>query len=269
MDEMNGTLSRSRGRVTSGDGTPIAYERRGEGAPVILVGGALCTGETERPLAELLAPRFSVVTYDRRGRGGSGDTGPYTVEREIDDLAALIDEVGGPVAVHGTSSGGALALAAAAAGLPIDRLSVYEPPFSAEAGGRETFGDHRRRLTGLLDRGRRAAALELFLADAMAPEALAGMRRSEMWPRLEAVAHTLAYDHAVLGDGGVPTERLGRIHACVLVVDGGSSPAWMRRAARGVSTALPRGRHRTLTGQTHMVAPHVLAPVLEEFYEEE
>ncbi|MEU6877793.1 alpha/beta fold hydrolase [Streptomyces sp. NPDC046712] len=269
MDEMNGTPSRSRGRVTSGDGTRIVYERRGEGAPVILVGGALCTGASERPLAELLAARFSVVTYDRRGRGGSGDTGPYTVEREIDDLAALIHEVGDRVAVHGTSSGGALALAAAEAGVPIDRLSVYEPPFSAESGARETFAAHRRRLTGLLDRGQRAAAVELFLADAMAPEALAGMRGSEAWPRLEAVAHTLAYDHAVLGDGAVPAAWLGRVHARVLVVDGGASPAWMRRAARVVSAALPRARHRTLTGQTHLVGPHVLAPVLEEFYEED
>ncbi|WP_329115623.1 alpha/beta fold hydrolase [Streptomyces sp. NBC_01353] len=269
MDEVNSTLSRSRGRVTSGDGTRIAYERRGEGQPVILVGGALCTAETEAPLADLLAPRFSVVSYDRRGRGGSGDTGPYTVEREIDDLAALIDEVGGRVIVHGTSSGGALALAAAGAGLPIDRLSVYEPPFSAEAGARETYAAHRRRLMELLDRGQRAAALELFLADAMPPGAPAGMRGGAEWARLEAVAHTLAYDHAVLGDGAVPAKRLRRVHARVLVVDGGASPAWMRRAAHVVSTSLPRGRHRTLTGQTHQVAPHVLAPALEEFFEEE
>ncbi|MFE5483533.1 alpha/beta fold hydrolase [Streptomyces sp. NPDC056527] len=269
MDEVNSTLSRSPGRVTSGDGTRIAYERRGEGQPVILVGGALCTAETEAPLADLLAPRFSVVTYDRRGRGGSGDTGPYTVEREIDDLAALADAVGGRVMVHGTSSGGALALAAAGAGLPIDRLSVYEPPFSAEPGACRTYAAHRRRLTGLLDRGQRAAALELFLADAMPPGALAGMRGGAEWPRLEAVAHTLAYDHAVLGDGAVPAKCLRRVHARVLVVDGGASPAWMRRAAHHVSTALPHGRHRTLTGQTHQVAPHVLAPALEEFFGEE
>ncbi|MET9435909.1 alpha/beta fold hydrolase [Streptomyces sp. NPDC006551] len=269
MDEASSTLSRARGRVTSGDGTRIAYERQGEGPPLIVVSGALCTAGGERPLADLLAPHFSVVTYDRRGRGGSGDTGPYAVEREIDDLAALIEEAGGDAYVHGMSSGGALALAAVAAGLPVERLSVYEPPYSADSGARETYAAHRRRLTGLLDRGQRAAALELFLADAMAPEALAGMRRSAAWPGLEAVAHTLAYDHAVLGDGLVPYGRLGGVHARVLVVDGGASPAWMRRAALAVSTALPRGRHRTLTGQTHVVAPHVLAPALEEFFTEE
>ncbi|MGW0467376.1 alpha/beta fold hydrolase [Streptomyces sp. NPDC003027] len=271
MDEASSTLNRARGRVTSGDGTRIAYERYGEGPPLIVVSGALCTAEGERPLAGLLARHFSVVTYDRRGRGRSGDTGTYAVEREIDDLAALIEEVGGggDTYVHGMASGGALALAAAAAGLPVERLSVYEPPYAADSGARETHAAHGRRLTGLLDRGRRTAALELFLADAMAPEALAGMRRSAMWPGLEAVAHTLAYDHAVLGDGVVPYERLGRVHARVLVVGGGASPARTRRAALAVSTALPRGRHRTLTGQTQVVAPHVLAPVLQEFFTEE
>ncbi|MGW6566804.1 alpha/beta fold hydrolase [Streptomyces sp. NPDC054975] len=261
MDEMSGTLSRVRGRVRSADGTAIAYERLGEGAPVILVSGALGTGATERPLADLLAPRHAVVTYDRRGRGGSGDTGPYGVEREIEDLAALIGEVGGRAFVHGVSSGGALALAAAEAGVAVERLSVFEPPFSVEAGAREAFAARRRRLAGLLERGQRGAALELFLAEA--PQAGPAL------PQLEAVAHTLAYDHAVLGDGTVPAARLGRVHARVLVVDGGASPAGTRRAAMEVSTALPRGRHRTLTGQTHQVAPHVLAPVLADFFEEE
>ncbi|MFJ8669308.1 alpha/beta fold hydrolase [Streptomyces sp. NPDC093600] len=269
MDEASSTLNRARGRVISGDGTRIAYERYGEGPPLIVVSGALCAAEGERPLAELLAPHFSVVTYDRRGRGGSGDTGPYSVEREIDDLATLTEEAGGDAYVHGMASGGALALAAAAAGLPVERLSVYEPPYAADSGARETHAAHGRRLTGLLDRGRRTAALELFLADAMAPEALAHMRRSAMWPGLEALAHTLAYDHAVLGDGVVPYERLARVHTRVLVVGGGASPTRTRRAALAVATALPRGRHRTLTGQTQVVAPQVLAPVLEEFFTEE
>ncbi|MFF8608255.1 alpha/beta fold hydrolase [Streptomyces sp. NPDC015346] len=283
MDEVSSTLSRVRGRVVSGDGTRIAYERRGEGPPLILVSGALCTAESDRPLAELLAPHFSVVTYDRRGRGGSGDTRPgrpYAVEREIDDLAALLDVAGGRAGVHGTSSGGALALAAAEAGLPVGQLSVYEPPFSAEAGGgggggaRETHAAHGRRLAGLLERGERGAALELFRelfpelfpADAVPPGAPAGSLGSTAWPALEAVAHTLAHDHAVLGDGTVPVERLARVHARVLVVDGGASPAPTRRAARLVATSLPRGRHRTLTGQTHAVAPQVLAPVLDDFH---
>ncbi|MFF9014628.1 alpha/beta fold hydrolase [Streptomyces sp. NPDC014870] len=202
MEETSGTSGRVRGRVRSADGTPIAYERRGEGTPVIVVGGASGTADTERALADLLAPRHAVVTYERRGRG---------VEREeIDDLAALLREVGGRAFVHGIASGGELALAAVAAGLPVERLSVFEPPFPAEAGSE-----------GGSETGSEAAA------------------------------------------------RLGRVHARVLVVDGGASPAPTRRAAMGLSAALPRARHRTLTGQTHEVAPHVLAPVLEDFYEEE
>ncbi|MFC8275091.1 alpha/beta fold hydrolase [Streptomyces sp. NPDC057271] len=261
MDEMSGTPHRVRGRVRSADGTRIAYERRGEGVPVILVGGALSTAGTEQPLADLLAPHYAVVTYDRRGRGGSGDTGPYGVRREIDDLAALIDEVGGRAFVHGVSSGGALALAAAGGGVPIERLSVFEPPFSTEAGARDAFAWQRRRLAGLLDRGQHGAAVEMFLGEGAGP--------AREGPRVEAVAHTLVYDHEVLGDGTVPAARLGRVHTRVLVVDGGSSPARTRRAALAIAKALPRGRHRTLTGQTHQVAPHVLAPVLEDFFEEE
>ncbi|MFF7179091.1 alpha/beta fold hydrolase [Streptomyces sp. NPDC008121] len=272
MDEASSTLSRARGRVRSGDGTRIAYERHGEGPWVIVVSGALGTAAEERALAGLLAPRFSVVTYDRRGRGGSGDTGPYAVEREIDDLAALVTlagEAGDGVCVHGTASGGALALTAAAAGLPIGRLSVYEPPYATDPEAGEAHAVLGRRLAGLLGRGRRGDALDLFLADAMAPGALTALRGSPAWPGLEALAPTLAYDHAILGDGQVPYERLTAVHARVLVVDGGFSPAGTRRAAGLVSTALPRGRHRTLTGQTHLVAPHVLAPVLEDFFTEE
>ncbi|MEU8526281.1 alpha/beta fold hydrolase [Streptomyces sp. NPDC048629] len=269
MDEVNSTLSRSRGQVTAPDGTRIAYERYGDGPPLVLVSGALCTAGAELPLAGLLAPRHTVVAYDRRGRGASGDGPAYSVEREIEDLAAVLGEAGDGAAVHGTSSGGALALAAAAAGLPIARLSVFEPPYSADPAAGAVFAAHTARLTELLDKGARDAALELFLSGAMPPEALAGMRGSPAWPGLREVAHTLAYDHAVLGDGLVPTERLAGVHTRTLVVDGGASPLWMREAAGAVATALPRGRHRTLTGQTHMVAPHVLAPVLAEFYSED
>lgn len=250
MDEVETTLSRVRGRVTSRDGTPIAYERYGDGPPVVLVSGSLCTAASERPLAGLLAGRFSVVAYDRRGRGGSGDTGPYAVEREIEDLAAVVGEAGAGAALHGTGTGGALALAAVAAGLSTGPVSVYEPPYSTEAAVRHGGA------AALLDRGQRGAALDLFLAESAVPVA---------WPGREELASTLAYDHAVLGDGTVPVRRLAGVHARVLVVDGGASPVWARRAARALTAALPRARHRTLTGQTHEVAPHVLAPVLEDF----
>ncbi|MFJ6633183.1 alpha/beta fold hydrolase [Streptomyces sp. NPDC091376] len=266
MEKPNPTSSRTRGTVKSQDGTAIAYERRGDGPPLVLVSGALATAADEAPLASLLAHRFSVISYDRRGRGGSGDTAPYAVEREVEDLAAVVEEAGGSVSVHGTSSGGALALEAAAAGLPMVQLSVYEPPFVTDPAGREATAAHRARLEDLLARDRRGDALELFLTDVLAPGVLGGLRRSPLWAELEALAHTLVYDHAVLGDARVPAERLREVTARVMVVDGGASPSWQRETVRAVSEALPRGRHRTLTGQTHEVAPHVLAPVLEGFF---
>ncbi|QES08509.1 alpha/beta fold hydrolase [Streptomyces venezuelae] len=253
MDEVSTPPAGVRGRVVSRDGTPIAYERYGEGPPLVLVSGALGTAAGERLLGGLLARRFSVVAYDRRGRGGSGDGGPYAVEREVEDLAAVVGAAGPGAALHGTGTGGALVLAAVAAGLPAGAVTVFEPPYAAAA--------ERRRVAELLGGGRPAEALDLFLAESTVP---AGLR-----PGLAELAHTLAYDLAVLGDGAVPERLLARVHARVLVVDGGASPAGTRQMARAVTAALPRARHRTLTGQTHEVAPHVLAPVLEEFLSEE
>ncbi|MFD8964139.1 alpha/beta fold hydrolase [Streptomyces sp. NPDC059568] len=251
----------------SGDGTPIAYRRMGEGPPVILVGGALNTAESQAPLAKLLAPVFEVLIYDRRGRGASGDTAPYAVEREIEDLAALIVEAGGSASVYGISSGAALVLEAAAAGLTVTQLAVYEPPYATGPADLAEYATYAERLSELLARGQRAEAVELFMSVVgVAPEMIAGIRRSPMWPDLTALAETLAYDNAVLGPGLVPAERLKSIRTRAVVVDGGCSPVLLRNAARSVAKALPRGRHRTLTGQTHDVAPHVLAPVLKEFF---
>ncbi|MFF3841095.1 alpha/beta fold hydrolase [Streptomyces sp. NPDC001930] len=258
MDEVSTTPIRVRGRVTSRDGTPIAYERYGDGPPLVLVSGTLGTAAGERSLGGFLARRFSVVAYDRRGRGGSGDTGPYAVEREIEDLAAVIGEAGPGAALHGMGTGGVLALAAVAAGVPAGAVSVFEPPYAV---GDAEAAERLRRVAALLGRGRRAAALELFLADPAVP--------TVPWSGARESAHTLAYDLAVLGEGTVPERLLAGVHARVLVVDGGASPAGTRRAARALTAALPRARHRTLTGQTPEVAPHVLAPVLEEFLADE
>ncbi|MFJ8073284.1 alpha/beta fold hydrolase [Streptomyces sp. NPDC096176] len=258
--------SRMLNRALSVDGTRIAYEQRGEGPPLVMVSGALCAAASDAPLAELLASRFSVFTYDRRGRGGSGDTAPYAVEREVEDLAAVIAEAGPGAAVHGMSSGAALALRAAAAGLPIAQLSLYEPPFQTEP-ARRGNGEYVGRMKSLLAQGRRGDALAAFLgAVGMPEEAVSGLRLLPLWTDMEALAHTLEYDHEVMGDGTVPTDLLASVAAPVMVVDGGSSPAGMREAARAVAEALPRGRHRTLTGQTHEVAPHVLAPTLMRFF---
>lgn len=260
-------MSRTLNRAESRDGTLIAYEQRGEGPPVVLVGGALCTAASDAPLASLLAPHFRVFTYDRRGRGASGDTAPYTVEREIEDLATVIAETGGNASVHGMSSGAALALKAAAAGLPIAQLSVYEPPFDPGVSAREQPAAYVGQLRQLVTQGRRGEALALFLTEVgMDQEALEGMRQTPIWADMEAVAHTLVHDHEVMGNGHVPVRLLRSVTQRVMVVDGGASPAWMREAARVVSDSLPHGRHRTLTGQTHEVAPQALAPLLTEFF---
>ncbi|GAA3740669.1 pimeloyl-ACP methyl ester carboxylesterase [Spinactinospora alkalitolerans] len=259
--------------VTSNDGTTIAYDRFGDGPPVVYVGGAFCDRSTGAPLAELLAPRFTVYSYDRRGRGASGDTAPYTVRREVEDLEAVIAAAGGSASVFGISSGAALALEAAAQGAAVTRLAIYEAPFTPD-------GDHAQlrqakedgaRLTELLSAGRRADAVEFFMTGAgVSAEDIAQMRGAPMWSALEQMAPTLAYDYAVMGisssGGAIPTERVAGIAVPTLVLDGGAGLAWMQEAAETVAKTLPHGRYRRLEGQTHEVDPEVLAPVLEEFF---
>ncbi|MER6125163.1 alpha/beta fold hydrolase [Streptomyces sp. NPDC001795] len=254
-------------QTISRDGTPIAYQRTGHGPAVVLVSGAMSTGATVAPLAARLSDRFSVVVYDRRGRGGSGDTAPYTVAREVEDLAALIEAAGGEAALYGISSGGALALRAAASGLPVREVAVYETPFADYGGGVQERAEYTRNLTEALAQGRRGDAVELFLRlTGMAPQMIANARQSPMWAAMEAIAPTLAYDDAAMGDGLVPRERLASITVPVLAVAGGASPEWLRRATRAVAEAAPQGTYRALEGQTHMVDPEVLAPVLAEFF---
>ncbi|MFJ6699115.1 alpha/beta fold hydrolase [Streptomyces sp. NPDC091272] len=254
-------------KVISRDGTPLAYARTGEGEPLILVGGAFSTGTAEEPLANLLAPRFSVVTYDRRGRGDSGDTAPYAVAREVEDLAALIEELGGSASLYGMSSGGALVLRAAAAGLRAPRIAVYEPPFTVVPGTRAEKAAYTERLNTLLDEGHRGAAVELFLSAVGMPAEFVGqMKRAPVWRSFEALAPSLAYDDAVVGDGTVPTDRLADVTQPLLVVSGGASPDVMRDAARLTATSAQDGRHRSLPHQTHDVDPRELAPVLAEFF---
>ncbi|WP_086866031.1 alpha/beta fold hydrolase [Streptomyces viridochromogenes] len=253
-------------KTISADGTSLAYASRGEGPPVILVSGAMSTGDTTAPLAEALADRCTAVVYDRRGRGGSGDTQPYAVEREVEDLAALIDAVGGEAALYGVSSGGALALRAAASGLPVPRIAVYEVPFAIYEGGAEERAEYTERLTSALAEDRRGDAVELFLRlTGLGEGIIQGARQSPMWPGMESIAPSLAYDDAVMGDGLVPEARLASITAPVLSLAGGASPDWMREAARIVADTAPQGTYRVLERQSHMVEPEVLAPVLAEF----
>lgn len=254
--------------VTSRDGTRIAFEKTGTGPALVLVDGALCYRAfgPMSALAQVLAPDFTVYTYDRRGRGESGDTAPYAVIREVEDLEALIEAAGGSAYVYGISSGAALAMEAAASGLAITKLALYEAPYTAEGGDTGPVEESNRRLTELLAAGRRGDAVEFFMAGVGAPaEAIAGMRQSPMWPVFEGVAHTIAYDFAILGDGTVPRERAAKVAVPTLVAAGGASPDFLRRPAEALADAIPGARYQTLDGQTHEVPPSVIGAVLMEF----
>jgi pimeloyl-ACP methyl ester carboxylesterase len=252
-------------KTTSRDGTTIAFERVGDGPAAVIVEGAFCTRMTSAPLAVLLAERFTVYAYDRRGRGDSGDTGPYAVEREIEDLSAIIGEAGGSAMVYGMSSGAVLGLEAAARGLPITRLALYEPPVPLDGG--KTAGALMARLREFLGTGRRGDAAAAFLAVTGVPDAyLAQMRNSPMWAGLESIAHTLPYDVAITGDPSVLSERAAAVAVPTLVLAGGDSSPYLLDSARSVAEAVPDAEHRVLAGQTHAVETSALAPVLLEFF---
>ncbi len=257
---------------TSRDGTPIAFERLGDGPPVIVVCGATCDRALMHPTAEELAKHFTVFNYDRRGRGDSGDTAPYAVEREIEDLGALIAEDGGRASVYGHSSGVVLALRAAAAGLPIARLVVHEPPFTPEEEEwRRRSREYSENLRTILAEDRHGDAVELFMRRVGTPqEMVEQMRKESWWAGIEALAPTLAYDSEVMGDvgsgGTIPTDVAGAATTPTLVLSGGASPAWMIDVGRQLAVALPDGRHDVLEDQEHVVPPEVLVPILEDFF---
>jgi pimeloyl-ACP methyl ester carboxylesterase len=253
-------------KVVSSDGTTIAFDRLGEGAPVILVSGASTARAVHAQLAELLAADLAVFNYDRRGRGDSGDTPPYTIQREVEDLQAVLTAAGGAAAVFGNSSGAVLALHAAAAGLPLTRLALWEPPFMTDPDAPRRQQAYLAQLTELLDAGRRGDAMALFMTSIGLPEAMiTGMRQAPMWSGMEALAHTLAYDATIMGDSTVPTDLVAAVKAPTLVLDGSDTEAWAANSARALTAALPNPRHHTLEGQAHNVAWDVLAPVLREF----
>ncbi len=261
----------SAGFVSSKDGTTIAFDRSGQGPAVILVQGAFqyraIDPKTKR-LAELLSKRFTVFNYDRRGRGDSEDTMPYVVEREIEDLEALIGAAGGAALVFGMSSGAVLALRAAAQGLKIKKVALYEPPFNTgDDNARRASENYTRQLTALLKEDRRGDAVALTLTTWGVPaEAINGMRHTPVWSNLLSVAPTLAYDDAIMGDGSVPSKLMKAVVVPVLAIGGGASPPFMRNAIKAVAECLPNSSSRTLEGQVHDVDPEVLAPVLEEFF---
>ena len=247
-------------QATSKDGTTIAYDKTGQGPAIILVVGAFNDRTTGAPLAQFLERHFTVFNYDRRGRGDSGDTAPYAIEREIEDLDALIAQAGGSARVFGYSSGAILALRAAAHGLAISQLALYEPPPTGTKAG-----ELAPRLAELIAAGRRGDAVELFQTEAVGIPAavVAQMRNAPFRPALEKMAHTLVYESMILG--ALPTGLVASVRVPTLVIDGEASPEVMRHAAQALAEALPDGRYRTLAGQGHDIVPAVVAPVLEEF----
>jgi pimeloyl-ACP methyl ester carboxylesterase len=257
----------------SRDGTPIAYTRSGDGPPVIVVDGALCyrASGPSGPLAAELAPLFTVLTYDRRGRGESGDAAGYAVEREVEDIEALINEAGGWAYVYGSSSGAVRALEAAARLEGVRKLALYEAPFVVDDSGPVRPDDYLDRLDALVAGDRRAAAVSMFMRTVGVPAVVVAMMRlMPAWPKLKRVAHTLPYDFRVLGDTGsgrpLPADRWASVTAPALVMDGGKSPAYLRNGMRALAEVLVVAEYRTLEGQTHLLKPRAVAPVLVDFF---
>jgi pimeloyl-ACP methyl ester carboxylesterase len=253
--------------VNSADATTIAFDQFGAGAPIITAAGAFNDRSTTDPLARALAQQFTVVNYDRRGRGDSADAPHYAVEREIEDLDALIAEVGGSAAVFGYSSGATLALRAAEAGLAITKLALYEPPFVVDDSRPRPAAYVNEELAKLVSTDRRGEAVELFQTKVigMPAEVVAQLRNAPFRPSMEAIAHTLVYDATIVGDLTLPTELIASITTPALVIDGEQSPPVMRDAARAVADTLPNGRRHSLAGQDHTINPDATAPIVAEF----
>lgn len=260
--------------VKSRDGTSIAYSRTGNGPALIIVCGATAFRATDpnlAALAEMLAPQFTVITYDRRGRGESGDTLPFSTKRELEDIAALIDAVGGHASLLGYSSGSVVALEAAAAGLPVDKLVMYEPPFVLPG---TNFppppADYVETLEGFTRQGDNGASAAYFMRSVGMPdEAIEGMKQTPFWPVMESIGPTIAYDGHFMFDGyytaGKFPARWTQAKLPVLVLNGDASFPFMPAAADAVAAELPNATRKTLAGQDHGPKPDAMAPVLREF----
>lgn len=252
--------------VKSADGTVIAYDRTGNGPALIVSVGAFCTRHTFAAPAELTR-RFTVVTYDRRGRGDSGDTQPFAAEREYEDLAAIAAATGPePPFVFGHSSGAAIALRAAAAGLPVAGIVAYEAPFLNEDTPAPAV-DPAEHIRQLVSSGRRREAVTFWMKEVvrLPDEVLAQLDGAPWVADLEPLTPTLPYDLAVT-DGGVPTSELGRITVPVLILGGKNSPGWFQRSVAEQAAATPGAQLRMLDGYDHNAPPEVIAPILTGFF---
>ena len=255
------------GTVVSNDGTTIAYEATGSGPALVLVAGALGYRDFPylRKFAAEFAKVFRVYSYDRRGRGASTDTAPFSVQKEIEDLAAVCREAGNPIVI-GISSGAALALEAAAAGVPMSGLVAFEPPYMVGDHHRPEHARFETDLSALVSRGDRDGALKLFMRTVGVPGFfLALMRIMPLWRDLRRVAHTLPYDAAAMNGFELPSARLAKIRIPTLVGGGGKSPASLKAGARAVSDAVPGARFVEIPKQSHAIKPAALAPVVLDF----
>jgi pimeloyl-ACP methyl ester carboxylesterase len=261
--------------VSSKDGTTIAYDVHGDGArPLVIVDGATshrAVNPLNGEIGRLLGDDFRVYAYDRRGRGDSTDTPPYAVEREIEDLAALIDVAGGSAMVCGFSSGAVLCLDAAAAGLPITRLVLFEPPFVVDVGRPPLPADYVQRLEGYVAAGRPddAAAFFMGMAANMPEDMVDGVRRSPFFAPVVAVAHTIAYDGRIMGSTmsgtPLPTDRWAKATVPTLVLHGDRTEPWLASGSRAVAEVLPSATVRAVPGEQHSAPADVLAAALREF----
>jgi pimeloyl-ACP methyl ester carboxylesterase len=256
--------------ITSRDGTTIAFDRYGEGPALILVGGALQYRAFDPPTADLaarLADRFTVFHYDRRGRGDSGDTAPYAVEREVEDLEALTEEAGGSALLYGSSSGGNLVLTALRSGLAAGKVALWEPNFLVDDSRPPLPDDYVSQLEELVAAGRRGDAVEYCRTAGVGlpREMVTPMRDMPMWAGMEGVAHTLAYDGRIVDGFALRADELRSTTTPALVLAGGQAP-WMQAGAIALARALPNGEYRALDGEGHDVAPNVIAPVLAEYF---
>jgi pimeloyl-ACP methyl ester carboxylesterase len=254
-------------KVTSRDGSVITYDRLGAGPPVVLVCGGSVDRWSNAGLAAILAADFTVFNFDRRGRGESGDTPPYAVQREIEDIDAVIGAADGPAFLYGSSSGAALALEAAAAGLGVRKLALWEPPYILDPGARPP-ADQVEQYNTMLAEGRRGDAAQYFMEKVvrMPPEFVAGARSQPWWAATEALAHTLPYDATIMGDYSLPVESAARVRVPTIVMTGGASFGFMQETADALAKALPDGRTARIEGQEHNIAPEAIAPVLKAFF---
>jgi len=243
----------------------IAFDQTGSGSPIILVVGAFNTRQTGTDLAAALSPHHTVINYDRRGRGESGDSAPYAIEREIEDLDTLIQHVGGTAGVFGFSSGAALAFAAAAHGLSITRLALFDLPLHLVP---PSAVDHAGALDALVRAGRRGDAVEYFQREMVGIPApvIVKMRTAPFRPALEATAHTLVYDATILGDSHVPLDKARQVNVPTLAIAAGAAPPFMRDTAEALARAMPHGRALVLEGATHDLIPALLVPPLLSFF---